>query len=194
MKDPTLNSDINLFSCVAQGDKAAFRSLYELYRQKIYSLAYSITHSEILAEEITQEIFIKIWEYGSKLQDIREFDAWLRIIVRNLCYTYISRLSKEKLAIKDIYKYKQESANITEEVIYLEEFKKQFIKALNKLPEQQKKVYLLSRCENIKYEDIAKQMGISINTVKTHMKAALKKIRFFIGEELSVFLLISILQ
>jgi len=184
MKHIDLPDKYRVLSDVAKNNKASFKILYEHYHKRIYSLAYHITHSHILAEEVTQEIFIKIWDYRSKLTEIKEFDAWLKVIIRNLCYTYLARLSKERIIIDEFSKSKDLLSLSAEEEIIYNEFNTVFLKTLDTLSEQQKKVFLLSRNENSKYEDISKHLNISINTVKSHMKVALKKMRLALGENL----------
>lgn len=203
MEHKALYDEKKLLENVAIGNETAFRHLYKLHHQRIYSFARFLTHSEVLAEEVTQEIFIKIWEHRAELSEIRQFDAWLKTIVRNQCYTYLNRLAKERMILRELNNTKVSNPEIfnpgmsrqnfsnqefkssedTEERVIFNEYYHLLQKALRTLPEQQRKVFILSRQEGIKHEEIARQMGLSINTIKSHMKAALKKMRLIIGAQ-----------
>lgn len=158
-------------------DKANFKMLYDAYHQRIYSFALFLTHSQLLAEEVTQEIFIKIWEHRKTLPQIKTFDAWLSTIVRNQCYTYLNRLSKERLVMQGIVNQEEQVSDSADQKMILDEYSVIYRSILDNLPKQQRKVFILSRQDGIKYQEIASLLGLSINTVKSHMKAALKKVR-----------------
>ena len=173
---------------VARGNEAAFHRLYEAHHQRIYSFAFFLTRSEVLAEEVTQEIFIKIWTHREELSEIRQFDAWLTTLIRNQCYTFLNRLAKERLILQEINRQESEGSNCTEEKVLYNEYNRLLQQVLGQLPEQQRKVFTLSRQEGMKHEEIARQMGLSINTIKSHMKAALRSIRLFLDSRaLSLF-------
>jgi RNA polymerase sigma-70 factor (ECF subfamily) len=172
-----------LLEQVARGSETAFRLLYDIQHQRIYSFALFLTHSEVLAEEVTQEIFIKIWNHRTELSEIRQFDAWLKTLIRNQCYTFLNRLAKERLILQEINEQNTEGSNFTEENILFSDYSRLLQQLLDRLPEQQRKVFILSRQEGIKHEDIARQMGLSINTIKSHMKAALRNIRQILGTQ-----------
>ncbi len=213
MNEEFVNKEKRVLEHLAQGSEAAFRLLYDNHHQRVYSFALFLTHSEVLAEEVTQEIFIKIWNHRSELSEIQHFDAWLKTIVRNQCYTYLNRLAKERLVLQELsnqelngqglsdtglsgtglsgqgmrgsgfnYHNIKASESADERVIF-NEYYHLLQQALRSLPEQQRKVFILSRREGIKNEEIARQMGLSINTIKSHMKAALKKMRLIVGSQ-----------
>ena len=183
MNKETLHIEAKVLEEVAQGNEAAFRILYDIHHRRVYSFALFLTHSEVLAEEVTQEIFIKIWNHRAELSKICQFDAWLKTIVRNQCYTFLNRLAKERLILQEINNLGEKASDNTEEKILYNDYNRILQKVLTRLPEQQRKVFMLSRQEGIKHEDIARQMGLSINTIKSHMKAALKNIRLIIGTQ-----------
>lgn len=171
---------------VSIGDQSAFHLLYEKYHQRIYSFAFFLTHSEVLAEEVTQEIFIKIWNHRLELLELKVFDAWLKTLIRNQCYTFLNRLAKEKLILQEINKQEPSELNDTEDKITSSEYNTLLNSALNLLPEQQRRVFILSRREGIKDKEIAQIMGLSINTIKCHKKAALRNIRLVLGSHLQL--------
>jgi RNA polymerase sigma-70 factor (family 1) len=169
-----------LLQQVAAGEEQAFRQLFELRREKVYSFAWYLTRSDIMAEEITQEIFLKIWINRRQLTDIMYFNAWLKTIVRNLSYTWLKRMALESQILHHIEKHQPEATAETEDPILLREFHRVLREAINQLPPRQKEIFLLSRREHLPHAVIAEQLDISVNTVKNHMKAALRTIRHYL--------------
>lgn len=162
---------------VADGDSHAFRRLYDQHHQKVFSFAFYLTRSSFDAEEITQEIFIRIWKYRKQLPAIENFDAWLKTIVRNRAFTWFQKMSLQKNAAKKLYDQK---VSASYNLVLDRELENAMDRAVSQLPNQQKLVFLLSRRNGMKQKDIAQMLGVTLSTVKNHMKAALQSIRIFL--------------
>ncbi len=181
-----------LLKQVSEGNEFAFRQLFDKYRNKIYSLGMHLTRSEILSEEIVQDVFLKVWEKREQLSDIDYFNAWLRTVARNTCSNYLRSMAMEKLTMK---RYAVDSASETaspEDEITSKEFEQIINAAIRQLPPQQKKVYLLSRQSGKKQEEIAREMNISIYTVKEYLKLAQRSIRQHIESNLDLAVMVAI--
>lgn len=165
---------------VAAGDEHAFRQLFELYRQKVYSFALHLTRSDVMAEEIAQEIFLKIWIHRRQLSDIVYFNAWLKTLVRNLSFTWLRRLALEASLLRDLQVRTAEENLDTENTLRIREYRRLLEKAISELSPRQREVYLLSRQQGLSHAAIADQLGLSVNTVKNHMKEALNNLRRFL--------------
>ena len=172
-----LYSDADLMQKIAAGDEHAFSLFYYKYNKTVFLFAYRILDSETLAEELMQEIMLKIWMLGDGLLSINHIESYLRVMCRNRCYNKLRQLRREagknKAATID---WKDES-NETEETILLNEAKGLLEKAISKLPAQQREVYYLCQIQGLKYEDAAKQLNISVLTVQSYMKIALRSVR-----------------
>lgn len=169
-----------LLDQIAIGNEDAFRELYQLQHQRIYSFAFYLTNSVRDSEELTQDIFIKIWSNRSLLPTISNFQGWLTVVLRNHIYNHLKKKALEELAAKKI----ERGSNTVEDgqaVLQHRELNKLISQALEQLPPQQKKVFQLSRLEGLKQEDIARELGLSTNTVKNHLKAALRSVRRFLA-------------
>lgn len=164
-------------------DEDKFRVIYNDYHQKVYSYSKFITHSEIIAEEITQEVFMKLWEIRHQIDSINNMEGWIAAIVRNKCYTYLKRLANERQVLQYYYDAEEIFTRDTEGALMENELLMRLKKVITNLPQQQQRVYLMSRQEESTYSSVAQKLGVSVNTVKSHMKAALKKIRAEIGGE-----------
>lgn len=165
---------------IANGDQEAFCKLFHTFKNKIYAFSFSFTHSTEIAEEITQDVFIKVWTNRESLTEVENIDAWLSTITRNLCFNYLKRTALEKKA-KDALKYQQTlSVENVEEYLSYKERQTEVAEALDQLSPQQRLVFMLNRYKGLKNEEIAQRLNLSPNTVKTHMVSALRKIRSFL--------------
>lgn len=178
---------------VAKGDEIAFRQLYDVYRQKIFSLGMYLTHSEVLAEEIVQDVFMKVWEKRSQMSEISFFNSWIRTVARNTCSNHLRSLAIEKLALHE-YALKTNIAPISPDACFeIKEYKQFLEAAIQQLPPQQRKVYLMSRRQGMKQEDIATKLNISYYTVKEYMKLANRSVINYLGAKLDIAISLAIL-
>jgi RNA polymerase sigma factor (sigma-70 family) len=120
--------------------------------------------------------------HREELPEILNFEAWFKTLVRNQSYKFLNRLARQRLFLQEIAQKEKKSGNFTEDSAVSHEYEHFLEEALSQLPPQQRKVFVLSRQEGMKHEDIASQMGLSIYTIKNHMKAALHNIRVFLKE------------
>ncbi|OJY93834.1 MAG: hypothetical protein BGP13_00880 [Sphingobacteriales bacterium 40-81] len=175
----SLHNEKDLLLRVAEGNEIAFRILYDHYRKKIYALGLFLTKSENLAQELVQDVFMKIWEKREQLRKIDYFNSWLRTIARNTAINYMRARAMEKLGIN--YMPTPEINNcFTENDAADREYSVLLQAAVNQLPPQQQKVYMLHRQQGLCHEAIAEQLDISVLTSKKYMKLALRSIRIFL--------------
>jgi RNA polymerase sigma-70 factor (ECF subfamily) len=186
------HTEKELLEKTANGDERAFRCLFDRYQPKVYSFAMYITRSTYLSEEIVQEVFMKIWITRKGLADIEHFGAYLKTIAKNIASNYLKRLAHEQLILQKMAEEAPPSeANLENEVI-MNELQRILDEAIATLPPQQQKVYLLHRYDNLKQEEIARQMQISYYTVKEHMKKALKTIRTYVEQRIDLIILVAL--
>ncbi len=176
-----------LFSRIAAGDEKAFAVLFHRYKQKIYALAYHLTESTVYAEEIVQDVFVKIWRNQSRILEIENFESYLFITARNHIYAYLKAIARHEVTETDINIILD---NKTPETNYLaKEYAHLITQAVLQLPAQQAEVYCLSKEEGNTREQIAARLGISGETVKVHLSRAMKTIRSYLLKHLTIFLL-----
>ena len=190
LSDKSILSENELLHKIAGGDEASFKFLFEKYSDKIFSMAMNITHSEYISEEITQDVFCILWQNRRDLKEISYINSYMRTIAANVACNYMRRLTKEKLILRSIYNDSQQTNESVENTIINKEIHEIMEKAVQNLPPQQRKVYILSRYEGLKQEEIAEKMKISVYTVKEYMKYAVISIRKFVDNkiELSIIL------
>ncbi|HEY4207156.1 MAG TPA: RNA polymerase sigma-70 factor [Puia sp.] len=172
-----LPDETDLLSRVAEGNDKAFGTLFHHYRPKIYSYAFQLFGNALMADELVQEVFLKVWLNRDKLPHILKFDSWLFIIARNQVFDMLKLLAKENTARQQMARFLNPEANLVEDQLLDKENELRLQHAIDHLSPQQKLIFTLSRHKGMKHEEIASQLNISRNTVKTHLVHALKTLR-----------------
>jgi len=162
---------------VAEGNEIAFGELYEHYRNKVYYVSWNLFKSESIAEDVLQEIFIKIWVNREKLPSVENFSAYLNTLLRNHMYNRFRKLANEESFIREAIASNPGHSNFTLNNVLWKESQNLFNKAILQLPPQQKKAFELSRLEGKKHEEIARLMNISKETVKKHIMEASRTVK-----------------
>ncbi|MCW3467608.1 RNA polymerase sigma factor [Chitinophaga nivalis] len=170
------NSEQALLCRVAQGDESAFAQLFHTYRNRLGYFVLRLTGSLPLAEEIVQEIFIRIWEKREKLSAVQQFHPYLYVVAKNYTLSYLKKLGRE-LAQHQAWKMNVATTSAHTDEHPGHHYRQIIEQAIAELPAQQQKVYLLSRDEGLRQAEIAARMSISLETVKKHMVLALRSIR-----------------
>lgn len=165
---------------VAEGDEQAFSWLYNQYWDRIYSLARVYFKSAGAAEDIVQEVFLKVWAIRKTLPEVRSFRPFLLVMARNMMISNLRKtvfhveLGNEGNILPD-EDFLQPDNQLT-----LKECERLLQEAVNALPSQQQRAYRLSRNSSKSYDEIAEEMQISPLTVRTHISKALASIRQFL--------------
>ena len=177
----SLSNEKELLSRIATGDETAFRVIYDNYRRKIYAYTIRLTESEAIADDIIQDVFMKVWVNRQSLEGIDNFNAWLHTVARNHIADVMKIIAKARVSHQQwAQKAVNGITNNTEESIADKENQQLLQQALNRLSPQQRLIYHLTRHEGTKHADIAGQLQISRNTVKTHLVHALRSIRNYL--------------
>lgn len=192
MPKESIYNEKELLQQVAEGSETAFRTLFDKYCQKIYVLAMYLTHSDVLSEEIVQDVFMKVWNNREQLLEIDYFNSWVRTIARNTVLNYLRSLAREKLALNKLELNENANTSSSEDILIEKQYRQILEEAIRQLPPQQKKVYLLSRQSGLKNEDIARQLGISIHTTKEHLQRALYFIRSYLDDRIELVVIAAI--
>jgi RNA polymerase sigma-70 factor (ECF subfamily) len=184
-----MTSERLLLQKIASGDENAFRELFDQYRQLVFRFAYMHLRSEALADEITQEVFIKVWTAGEKLLEISSFEAWIKTVTRNLTYSWFRKikLQREMLA-RYAAGQTEEGLDTTSQEMALSEASRLLQDALSSLTEKQRTIFRMSREENMQYTRIAAELGISEHTVNYHLKKVLAHLRDVLGNNIYALL------
>jgi RNA polymerase sigma-70 factor (ECF subfamily) len=183
--------DIAFFQRIASGDQTAFALLVAHYHKSVYSVAYRLTRSVPLSEEIVQDVFLKIWLKREMLVEIANFPGFLHTVSTNMIYSALRQQQRDVLSISDTdLDERAPAVNATEEVVQDREYESLLEKAIRRLPERQQQTYILIKREGMKREAAAAAMNISPETVKSNLEQAMKNIRAFCMANLDLMMII----
>lgn len=190
---PLFNDD-ELLAGVSKGDQQAFRLLYECYADPVYIQALRLLRSEDLAQELMQEVFLKLWRMGENITEIQNLEVYLKKMTRNRSLNELRRILRENKTSQGYLEDYMESHNDTEEAIILKETKQVLQTAIALLPAQQREVYQLCYQEGLKYKEAAERLNLPHSTVQSHMKRALQFLRAYLKDHPDLAAIIVLLK
>ena len=176
MNYPDSYDEYDLLRQLGAGSEYAFTRLFDQYRGTIYGVALKFLKSPVLAEEIVQDVFLKVWHKREEIALVKRLDAYLFIMARNFIFHRIKKISYEAVSEISIVK-QQSSADDTEYLVRQHQCQQLLQQAVDMLPAQQRQVYQFGKLEGLSHEMIAEKMHLSKHTVKKHMAMALQTIR-----------------
>jgi RNA polymerase sigma-70 factor (ECF subfamily) len=174
------NRDYFCVKCLVEGDEDAFVELYNKYHRKIYYSALKITQSKVLAQDVTQNVFLKIWDIHSSLDPDQNFEAFISVICRNAIFDIFKKSTREEAVKMELQQFAETSESIQEDEEYHEAYKNILYKAISKLPPQRRIVFELCKLQEKTYEEVAHSLKISQSTVQDHIVKANKFIREYL--------------
>lgn len=170
MRNQNVTDFNELIELLSQDSEVALRKLYDFYAPFVFQTLLKITKSKPESEEALQDIFVGIWQKRKSLRNISDFKSYLFIVSRNYSLNILKRQAKERLKLKELQI--EEIIDSNDDQSKLEKYYLLLDEAVEALPQQQKTAYLLHKYQFLKYDDIAKQMSISKESVKKYLKIA----------------------
>ncbi len=184
----------NIIDPMKNGNLSDFSKLYSDYYVLLCTIADQYLKDKYLAEEVVGEVFLNYWEKYNNITISTSVKAYLVRSVQNRCLNYIEHSKVEK-RLKQTIETESAMLNIAESndyplgSLYEVELTSLIKQAMNSLPEQCLKIFLLSRDEELTYEEISQRLNISVNTIKTQIKIALSKLRESLKDYLPALIL-----
>lgn len=169
-----LKNEKELLAKIALGDERAFKELFEGYYNVLGEYVFKLTDSLEQAQEIVQDTFVKIWIKRQELVEVNNFNNYIFIICRNHIYNALRQKATERKILKFMDQNLIEDIGETDSNDNIDAYRELINAAIEKLPPQAQRVYLLSRNERMKHEEIAISLNISKETVKKHIQYAQK--------------------
>lgn len=187
MNISSFENEKELLLQVSAGNEFAFRKVFNLHHQKLGAYIFRLTDNQELAKEVVQDVFLKIWLNRKALEKVQNFNAYLFTVSKNHALNCLRQQSKEWLQQR---KWFTEQDELTE--TDAGNYYNLLDKAIDRLPKQQQKIYLLSRHQRLKYAEIATKLNLSKETVKKYLKIANHSITsFLIAQHLLPLLLLT---
>lgn len=169
--------DKNIIIRMKAGDESAFDSIFWTYNPKIYNFAKSLLFDNSLAEDITQTLFLKIWECRDLIDPEQNFDAYIYTIAKNLVNKEGLRFSKSQLTIMNMAANLTEWNTLPEEGIDAASLEKYIFALIDELPASRRKIFLMSRQQYLSNKEIAAHLAISEKTVETQISRSISFLR-----------------
>lgn len=176
--------DGTLYTLAAAKDRSAFEVLYDRYEKLIFSFAYRITQDREIAEEVVQDVFVKLWNGTTIYQEHKgSFSSWLLTVTRNKAIDEIRRLKRhnhEPMLEKDEL---IEQLEDVEKTVEWNEQRKAIRNAVLELKQEQQEIIDLFYFKGLSQQKIADQCELPLGTVKGRIRLALKHLKGFIAQE-----------
>lgn len=183
-----MEAEINLIHQLNTGNELVFEKVFKQYFKVLQNYAYTILNDLDVAEEMVQNVFLKIWEKREKLPQDANIGSYL---YKSVYHESLNWLRHEKVKFSHqehtLYSMKNETDN-TADRIKMKQLEEHLQKALNDLPQQCRTIFQMSRFDELRYREIADELGISIKTVENQMGKALRLMRLKLVEFLPIMI------
>jgi RNA polymerase sigma-70 factor (ECF subfamily) len=175
---------------MSRGDPRAFRDLVELYKKKVYYLALDMAGNPIDAEDISQEVFLKVYRSFSTFRQGARLGSWLYRVTYNAAIDHLRRRGAAPEAVSDELieavggsegSLPRRSAEDPIEALEASQLQERIALALAKVSPQEKAVFLLRHYDQLMLKDIAATLGLSIGSVKSYLFRAVRKLQKELG-------------
>ncbi|MBC8603565.1 RNA polymerase sigma-70 factor [Parabacteroides acidifaciens] len=186
---------------MSQTDIHSFNALYTRYYRKAFLFTKSFVHDESVAEDIVSESLIKLWE-NLKEENTDHADALLLTILKNKSLDHLKHEAIKAEAIHSMSNLNQRELEIRistlqacdPEEIFSEEVKKIIADTLATLPEQTRRIFVMSRFQNKSNKEIAEELGITVKGVEYHITKALKPLRISLKDYLPILYFLLLIE
>lgn len=184
----TSHNEEKILKALSEGDVTAFLKIYEEYWYKVFLIAYKRLGDKDIAEELTQDLFLKLWEKRQNLKP-QKIGNYLFVSIKNSVIDYIhSSLVANKYV--DFYKaFNESSCSATQNIVEFDDLSEAIERGLSKLPVKTQQVFKLSRLDGWAPNKIARHLKLSEKTVGYHLTKSLKFMRSYLREYLLAGLL-----
>ncbi|HXB08326.1 MAG TPA: RNA polymerase sigma-70 factor [Puia sp.] len=177
-----LNDEKSLFLQISKGSEDAFRMLFEQYRERLFAFAWQLSHSAVDAEEVVQDVFLRLWQCREKLADVEYPRKYIYIMTRNRVLDLLTKIARDEQLLKELWCRISEADNSTARLLEAGESQKLIQQALCLLPEKKQMIFRLSRDQGLSHQEIATDLGLSKQTVKNNITEVLKFIQHFLAQ------------
>ncbi|OQP63908.1 hypothetical protein A3860_23550 [Niastella vici] len=157
-------------------DQDAFYRLHADFFPRLFRLVYSLTGQREVAEELTNDVFIQIWQNRRKLNSIKNPEVYLFVCAKNIAFAYLKSIKLPIVSLDGLQQFDLQIERTAEDILISSEMVSRINTAIAQLPAQCKLVFLLVKENNLKYREVAAVLDISVKTVEAQMNIALKKL------------------
>lgn len=177
-----VKDDKEYVECLKKDDFIAFDALFHKYSKSLYAFALSITRDSFAAEEITQLVFLKVWEKRTHINEHLSFKSFLFSVAYNETISWLRLEKSQKRRISEFVNISGFQTNETEQVVEFSNIEGLANQLIQEMPEKRKEIFRLSREQGFSNKEIAGKLGISVKTVENQITSALKYLRSKLGK------------
>lgn len=177
MRSVSLYNITLLLEQVSQDNEAAFRKIFDHYKDPFYAAAFKMTRAADIAEEIVQEVFVLIWVKRKLIARAIHPEKYIFSILQNCICAHFRKLAQERQLKSKIAQAEDSSEDLVESLLLEKEHRVVIENVINRLPAQQKIIYKLAKQDGVSREEIARRLHISPNSVRNHLAAAVENLR-----------------
>jgi RNA polymerase sigma-70 factor (ECF subfamily) len=178
----TNSKDINT-QLIQDGNHLEFARLVDVYAGDLFLYAKGIVRQAELAEEVVNDVFLRVWESREQLKEIQSLKGYLYKGVQNAAISTLRKKHKNVVGIEDIPEFHFEPVQSVDESLISHETLMHIYRAIDLLPVQTRQVFALAKIQGLKYKEIAELLGISVKTVDYHIASAIEKLCAYLGHD-----------
>ena len=186
-----ISNDYNLIQLLQKGNVAAFDSLFEVYSPKLYGFALKYLKNEADAEELVQEVFVKVWGNHQSLKSELSFKSYLFTIALNHIRKYFNKKATSLRYLESLQNDPEFSDQITTDDY--ETTLRQVYRIIDQMPERRREIFMKSKLEGKSSKEVAFELNISPGTVDNQVSEALRFIRSQLKSESISLMLFAVL-
>ena len=157
--------------------QTALRNFFDLCFDRFFRIAYYYLHTEEWAQEVVLDVFLKIWERRDSLHRIADLEDYFFVTVKNASLNYLEKEQRRKDQAADVYAGTADTGESPEDILVSEELFAHYVRALDRLPERCREIFIRIREEKQPYAQVATDLGISVNTVDVQLQKAVGRLR-----------------
>ena len=173
-------SEKELLDRLKEGDHEAFEMLYHSHSPQLLLKLERKLPDTVDADEIIQELFIKIWDRRQQIDPERPFGGYLYRIAQRMLVDHYRKVARNTLLYKEIYDENSNGRNLTAEALDMKETQRLMEGAMQRLSPQQQRVFDLCKIQGKSYKQAAEIMGISAETVHVHLRKATQSVKAYL--------------
>ena len=194
MLHPNFHTEKELLTQVSAGDESAFQALFAGYYEQLYHYIFGFIKSKQVSEELVIDVFLKIWLGRDIIPQIHNFNAFLFRVAHNKSVDFLRSVARDPKFQDLLWENIQLANNApADSSILVQEYEDKLREAVSLLPPQRKKVYQLSREQDMTHDQIAAQLNLSKHTINNHIVEAQRFIRTYLSKNFDIAFLIAIM-
>ncbi len=174
---------------LVNGDTQSFTAIYEQYHAKVYHYCFRFVRSKEVAQEITSDVFVKLWQKRETLETCQPIGGLLLKITRDYCLDFLRKVARDKhLRDRYVEQYIDSSSTVLEDQLFFNEGMKIARKAIENLPPRCKEVFHLRYFRGLTLIQISETLKISPNTVQNHLQKGKRLVRTYLQSHTDLIL------